>query len=92
MHHTALRFGAINRPAEIGGLTIRTGDILFGSAEGVIRIPPACLEALPERAAKMRAFENEAAGVFRQPDLAARAKGDRVYALLVEYGFAKPAP
>ncbi|MBL9214289.1 MAG: RraA family protein [Opitutaceae bacterium] len=89
IHHAAMRFRALNQPVEVGGLTIRTGDILHGSVEGVIRIPPACLDRLPERAAKMRAFEHEAHFVFRQPGLPLAEVRERVKALLGQYGFSK---
>ena len=90
IHHTAYRFGNFNQPVEVGGLTISPGDIIHGSAEGVIRVPRAALEQLPERAAKMRAFENEAHFIFRRPDLAPRLKSAKVGELLIQYGFAKP--
>lgn len=89
IHHTAIRFLNINRPVEIGGITIRTGDVIHGSSEGVIRIPKACLAQLPERAAKMRAFEHEAHFIMRQPDIPVREKPVKVRALLVQYGFVK---
>ncbi|MDB6169282.1 MAG: bifunctional hexulose-6-phosphate synthase/ribonuclease regulator [Verrucomicrobia bacterium] len=92
IHHTPYRFGKFNVPVTIGGLTILPGDVLHGSAEGVIRIPKASLPSLPERAAKMRAFENEAHFIFRHPDLPPRVKSAQVGELLVQYGFAKAKP
>lgn len=89
IHHCPLRIRSINRPVEVGGIVVNPGDVIHGSAEGVIRIPPVCLEALPERAAKMRAFEHEAHFVLRQPDIAPREKREKVLALLRDYGFAK---
>lgn len=89
IHHCALRVRSVNHPVEVGGIVVNPGDVIHGSAEGVIRIPPACLEALPERAAKMRAFEHEAHFVLRQPDIAPSEKRQQVGALLKQYGFAK---
>ncbi|MFN0168332.1 MAG: RraA family protein [Bryobacteraceae bacterium] len=89
IHHCALRIRSINQPVEVGGVVIRPGDVIHGSQEGVIRIPPACLERLPERAAKMRAFEHEAHAILRQPEIAPRDKKQRVGELLLTYGFAK---
>jgi regulator of RNase E activity RraA len=91
IHHTPYRFRNFNVPVEIGGLTIRPGDVIHGSAEGVIRVPTASLEQLPERAAKMRAFEHEAHFIFREPDLPPRVKSAKVGELLAQYGFTKPA-
>lgn len=89
IHHCGLRVRSINQPVEVGGITIRPGDVIHGSAEGVIRIPPSCLDALPERAAKMRAFEHEAHFVLRQPDIPPRGKRQQVGELLRVYGFKK---
>ena len=89
IHHAAMRFRSINRPVEIGGVVIRPGDVIHGSVEGVIKIPKTCLEQLPERAAKMRAFEHEAHFIMRQPDIPVRKKPEMVRALLVQYGFVK---
>jgi len=90
IHHTPYRIRSTNRPVEIGGLTIHPGDVIHGSAEGVVRLPKGSLAELPERAAKMRAFEHEAHFIFRRPDLPPREKAARVGELLVQYGFVKP--
>ncbi len=89
IHHCALNFGKINEPVEIGGITIRTGDVLHANGEGVIRIPTGCLETLPAMAVKMRSFEQDAHRFLRQTDLSPRAKRRRVSDLLGEYGFGK---
>lgn len=89
IHHTPYRFRSLNHPVQIGGITVRTGDVIHGSSEGVIRIPPSCLAQLPERAAKMRAFEHEAHFIFRDPVLPPRSKSEQVRNLLVAYGFLK---
>lgn len=89
IHHCALRIRSINKPVEVGGIVVHPGDVIHGSAEGVIRVPPASLERLTERAAKMRAFEHEAHAICRQPDIAPLEKKQKVMDLLVEYGFAK---
>ena len=89
IHHAALRVRSINQPVEVGGVVIRSGDVIHGSSEGVIKIPKACLDQLPERAAKMRAFEHEAHFIMRQPDIPVRQKPKLVRALLVQYGFVK---
>ena len=89
IHHCALNFGPTNQPVEVGGITIRTGDILHANDEGVIRIPPACLDQLPAMAIRMRSFEQDAHRFLRQADLSPRAKRQRVSELLEEYGFGK---
>lgn len=89
IHHCALRIQNCGEPVEIGGITIRPGDVIHANAEGVIRIPPSCLEALPARAIQMRAFEHAAHCVLRRTDLKSSEKRQRVGQLLVEYGFVK---
>ena len=89
IHHCALNYGRINQPIEVGGITIRTGDVLHANDEGVIRIPSACLERLPAMAIRMRSFEQDAHRFMRQTDLSPRAKRQKVSELLEEYGFGK---
>ena len=88
IHHCALNYGRINQPIEVGGITVRTGDVLHANDEGVIRIPSACLERLPTMAIKMRSFEQDAHRFMRNADLSPRAKRQKVSELLEEYGFA----
>jgi regulator of RNase E activity RraA len=90
IHHGAIRFPRINLPVEVGGVIIRPGDVIHANVGGVIRIPSACLEALPERAAAMLAFEHEAHAVFRQTGLAVDEKRRRVATLLAKYHFGTP--
>jgi regulator of RNase E activity RraA len=87
IHHCALRVRNSGEPLEIGGIVVRTGDVMHANAEGVIRIPPTCLEALPERAILMRAFEHAAHCVLRQTDIESSEKRKRVGELLAEHGF-----
>ena len=88
IHHCPLRFRAFDRPVEVGGITVRPGDVISANSEGVIRIPASCLEALPERATAMRAFEHEAHRAFRRTDWSAAEKRDFVLGLLGKYDFA----
>ena len=87
IHHCALNFGRINQPVQVGGITVRTGDVLHANDEGVIRIPRACLERLPAMAIRMRSFEQDVHRFMRHSDLSPRAKRQKVSELLEEYGF-----
>lgn len=87
VHHTAMRAKAIDTPVEIGGLTISPGDIIHASGEGVIRIPADSLEALIEKAPKMRAAENEAHALCRRQDVSLDEKRQRVGEILAKHGF-----
>lgn len=43
-------FGSIGEPLELGGVTVRTGDIIVGDATGVVCIPAALAERTHELA------------------------------------------
>ncbi|MGH9345271.1 MAG: RraA family protein [Terriglobia bacterium] len=88
IHHCALRFRNIGQPVELGGVTIRTGDILHANSEGVIRIPESCLEVLPVKAIQMLTFENEAHSFLRKTDVPISEKRRHLMDLLGKYGFA----
>ena len=88
IHHVALRFTARNRPVEIGGVTIRSGDVIHANAEGVIRIPPACLDRLPEAAIRMRSFEHYVHAEFRRTDRSLAEKRAVMKEALAKFGFA----
>ena len=89
VHHCPLRVRRTDEPVEIGGITIQPGDVIHANAEGVIKLPKACLEDLPAQATRMRAFEHDAHRVLRRTDIPAKEKRDRVAALLTEYGFSR---
>jgi regulator of RNase E activity RraA len=91
IHHCPIRFRRTNQPIEVGGITIRPGDIIHANAEGVIRIPAGCVEKLPERAVAMRAFEQDAHRHLRRTDLTAQEKRKVVESLVGKYGFAPAA-
>ena len=86
-HHAPLRFRSINKPVEIGGVLIQPGDGLRADINGVIRIPPDCIAALPDLAIKNRAFEHEAHMFLRRTDKTPAEKRAHVQALVQQYGF-----
>lgn len=88
-HHCPYRFASINQPVEIGGITINPGDVIHANEEGVIRVPDTCLDALPEAAVRMRAFEHAVHLVWRQPDVSIADKRRHAEKMLAKYGFAK---
>jgi 4-hydroxy-4-methyl-2-oxoglutarate aldolase len=48
-----------SEPVEIGGLKIRSGDLLHGDRHGVLNIPPEVAAKIPAEASKMLAEERE---------------------------------
>lgn len=91
IHHCALRFGRINVPVEVGGITVSPGDVIHANIGGVLRIPPGCLAELPARATAMSAFEHDTHCVWRQAGVSIDEKRRAVADLLVKYGFGGPA-
>ncbi|NQU11886.1 RraA family protein [bacterium] len=87
IHHTALRFRGLNKAVRVGGITVRTGDVIHANAEGVIKIPHGCLETLPDKAVQMRAFEHEVHLVWRRADLSLAEKRRAAAAAVAKYGF-----
>ena len=69
IHHCALRIHTAGQAVEIGGIRIQTGDVIHANKEGVIKIPPGCIEQLPERAVAMRAFEHAVHMQLRRTDM-----------------------
>jgi 4-hydroxy-4-methyl-2-oxoglutarate aldolase len=92
IHHCAVRFTRTNVPIEIGGITVRPGDIIHANAGGVIKLPKTGLENLPALASEMRAFEHNAHRLWRQTGMSIDAKRKGVADLLAKSSFAKPPP
>lgn len=90
IHHCHLRFRAAGEPVEVGGITIRTGDVIHADSGGVIRVPHTCVEELPSRAIQMLAFERDAHLLLRCDKTPPSTKRQRIQELLATYGFAKP--
>ena len=82
IHHCGVRFKSINRPVEVGGITVKPGELIHANAGGVIKIPPGATAQLPARAAEMHAFEHNAHCVFRNTAMSIRAKRQAVDALV----------
>lgn len=55
--HAYVHLVSIGAPVMIGGLTVRTGDLLCGDMHGVISVPDAVAADLPEIAARQRRDE-----------------------------------
>ena len=91
IHHCAVRFKRINAPVEVGGITVKPGDLIHANAGGVIKIPASATERLPAYAAEMRAFEHEAHCVFRQTTLSIPEKRRAVEALVANLYAGKKA-
>ncbi|HEY1971464.1 MAG TPA: RraA family protein [Pseudonocardia sp.] len=58
--------GVFGRPVVIGGLTIRTGDLIVGDVDGVVALPTPHVEQILDRADVRAAHETELMTQLRQ--------------------------
>jgi 4-hydroxy-4-methyl-2-oxoglutarate aldolase len=90
IHHCALRWTKIQGPVEVGGITVKPGDIIHANNEGVIKLPSGpALANLPEKAIAMRGFEHKTHMLWRQPGATLEEKKIGVMQYLKDYGFSK---
>ena len=89
VHHCSIRVRSIGQAIEIGGITVRSGDLIHADSEGVIKIPSACIKDLAASARRMESFEHEAHELLQDTGLSAVERHQRVGKLLPKYGFGK---
>ena len=53
-------------PIDVGGVTVRTGDVIFGDNDGVICVAAAQLDAVLERAVEIKAWEERVHGAIAE--------------------------
>lgn len=87
IHHGVLRFRSPDKPVEIGGIMVSSGDVIHANGEGVIKIPKTCLDALPSQATKMRAAEHDIHRILRRHDVPLAEKRKRAVQIFSDYGF-----
>ncbi len=66
--HAYVHIIEIGQPVEIGGLNVRSGDLLHGDCHGVQSIPLEIAAQIPAVAAKITAQEQAIVDVCRSPD------------------------
>ncbi len=67
-----------NEPVEIGGLKIRSGDLLYGDRHGVLNIPLEIATEIPAEASKIIAEERELTEFCRSPDFSLEDLAKRI--------------
>lgn len=87
IHHCRMRIRRPGISVEVGGIRVSSGDIIHAGAEGVIKLAPASIPALLDRAPAYRAFEHEAHQLFRRVDLTISEKRKQMPGLMAKYGF-----
>jgi 4-hydroxy-4-methyl-2-oxoglutarate aldolase len=63
---TKERAGRLDIPVQIGGATVRPGDLIFGEADGLVVVEQEQLDAVYETAVGRRKRESEIIGQLRQ--------------------------
>jgi 4-hydroxy-4-methyl-2-oxoglutarate aldolase len=66
--HAYVHITGIGKPVQIGGLKIRSGDLLHGDLHGVQSIPHDIAAQIPKVAASLRAQEQEIITLCRSPE------------------------
>ncbi len=67
-------------PVEIGGLSIKPGDILHGDRHGVLTVPPELIEKLPDTAERIRNEESELFALIESPEFSVETLGAKLRA------------
>jgi 4-hydroxy-4-methyl-2-oxoglutarate aldolase len=66
--HAYVRWEEIGSPIQVGGVTVRPGDIVHGDRHGVLLIPAEVAQELPAAADKVIQVEQELIQWVRSPD------------------------
>ncbi len=66
--HAYVHIVEIGKPVEVGGLTIKSGDLLHGDLHGVQSIPSDTAAGIPEVAAEITANEQALIALCRSPE------------------------
>lgn len=85
IQHAALRWSGHGEPVQIGGISVKTGDLIHGDSGGCIVIPEANHKHIVEACQLVNDFEKKAHVMIRRTDLEGaqkRAKMDKLNATL----------
>jgi 4-hydroxy-4-methyl-2-oxoglutarate aldolase len=76
--HSYAHIVEFGEPVEIGGLAIRSGDLLHGDRHGVLTVPPEAAAGVPAEAARMLAEEGELTAFCRSPKFSIEGLAERL--------------
>ena len=80
--HAYAHIVEFGQPATIGGLTVSSGDIVYGDRHGLLTIPPDIVERVPEAVERMSRAERHVIALCQSPAFSV----DRLRALVKEIG------
>jgi regulator of RNase E activity RraA len=81
VHHAPYVWSGLYEPVQIGGITVRTGDIIHGDIDGMMVVPEKSWETIVEACCVTVDFEKKAHLVLRQSGLSIPDKRDKVQQL-----------
>lgn len=76
-HAPGLEIVAVDAPVHCGGASVRTGDLVFGDADGIVVAPQSRIDAVAAEAEDLNALELE-----QEKAIAAQASLDEIGAIL----------
>lgn len=77
--HANFRIVRTNVPVEIFGMSVHPGDLLHGDENGIIKVPEAKRDALPEMVEQILAAERKILDAARQPGFTAAVLRNRFF-------------
>jgi len=72
--HYAMRFFDFGKPVEIGGMEVKTGDLVHADIDGCVVIPPATFEEIVMACRMTLDFEKKVHTIWRASDLSTQEK------------------
>lgn len=84
VQHTPLVWSGLYEPVRIGGITVRTGDILHGDIDGVIVVPEESYPRITKACRINMDFEKKAHVILRQTGIPVPEKRGQVTRLVAE--------
>ena len=88
VNHYSLRWRGLGEPVKIGGLEIRTGDLIHGDGDGIITLPEAGWTKVVRACRYVTDFEKQAHVLLRRTEIGAAEKERAIGALAAQYGAA----
>ena len=86
VNHYSLRWSGLGEPVNIGGLEIRTGDLIHGDGDGLITLPEAGWSKVVRACRYVMDFEKQALVILRRTEISACEKEKALGALSAQYG------
>ena len=74
VQHTQLHWSMLGEPMNLGGITIKSGDLIHGDSDGCIVVPSGAFDRIVPACALVLAFEKRAHVLLRQSEISLQEK------------------